>query len=285
MSARDDRPEAPTKEAELEDIELDLLLEGLWRRFGADFRNYARASLRRRVRSMVETEGLPSTTALLDKVFRDDAVRERLLFHFSIHVTTMFRDPPFFVAFREQVLPVLRTHPFIRIWHAGCATGEEVYSMAILLTEAGLYDRSRIYATDMNAVVVEKAKAGIFPADRLAEYEENYKKAGGRAKFSSWYTSRYDHAIFKASLKKNIVFSPHNLAVDRSFNAFNAILCRNVMIYFNPTLQASVHALFYESLERFGFLLLGKGESLPLGEMSERYEAIDDVRGIFRRRS
>lgn len=275
---------ASSPASELEELEIDLLLEGLWRGFGVDFRNYARASLRRRLRSMVASEGLASISELLARVLRNEGVRDRLLFHLSIHVTTMFRDPDFFTSFRDKVLPVLRTHPFIRIWHAGCATGEEVYSMAILLTEAGLYERSRIYATDMNAVVVEKAKAGIFPADRMAEYEENYKRAGGQAPFSSWYTSRYDHAIFKASLRKNIVFSVHNLAVDRSFNAFNAILCRNVMIYFNTELQEAVHDLFFGSLERFGFLMLGKAESLSRANQTG-YEAVDDDNGIFRRRS
>ena len=275
----------PADQVELEDIELDLLTEGIWRRFGIDFRNYSRASLMRRVRAVVATEGAGTVTGLLAQVLRDRACLDRLLFHLSIHVTTMFRDPSFFLAFRNEVLPAMRTHPFIRIWHAGCATGEEVYSMAILLTEAGLYDRSRIYATDMNAVVVEKAKAGIFAADRIEEFERNYQNAGGQGQFKSWFTSQYDHAIFKSQLRRNIVFSPHNLAVDRSFNAFNLILCRNVLIYFNSTLQTAVHTLLHDSLQRFGYLVLGRGESLLGTPLETAYERVDKQESIFRRRA
>ncbi len=269
---------------ELEEIELDLFTDGIWRRFGIDFRNYARASLRRRVSAIVEAERAGSVTELLARVLHDQASLERLLLGISSHVTTMFRDPSFFVTFRNELLPLMRTHPFIRIWCAGCATGEDVYSIAVLLTEAGLYERSRIYATDMSALVVEKAKAGIFPSERIKEFEENYHQAGGEAPFSTWFTSSNEHMIFEARLRKNVVFAVHHLAVDRSFNAFNVILCRNVLIDFNPTLRNTVHKLLHESLQRFGYLILGRGETLTGTSVEKVYDPIALEGSIFRRR-
>ena len=277
--------EAVEGEDALEDIELDLLLEGIMRRYGLDFRGYARMSLRRRVWNMVHSQKLGTLSALQGKVLHDSSAMEELLQHLSVNTTTMFRDPSFFAAFREKVVPHLFSAPFVRIWHAGCSTGEEVYSLAILLTEAGLYERSRIYATDMNASVVEKAKSGIFPMEHMREYTANYLRAGGSAAFSDYYTANYDHAIFKASLRKNIVFAQHNLVSDGTFNEFNVILCRNVLIYFGTELQGRVYRLLHQSLRRFGVLALGRGETLRHTVIENEYDEIDMQERLYRRRA
>lgn len=268
---------------ELEEIEIQLLLEGMYRYYGFDFRDYALASLKRRVWNAVRAEGLSSVSGLQEKVLHDSACLERFLLGLSVNVTSMFRNPSFYVAFRNRVIPLLRTYPFIRIWHAGCSTGEEVYSMAILLEEEGLYPRCRLYATDMNEMVLKQAKAGIFPLDSMQEYTQNYLKAGGKHSFSEYYTAAYDSAIFRSSLKENIVFSQHNLATDGSFNEFNVILCRNVLIYFNQSLQERVHKLLYESLIRFGVLGLGRQESLKFTPHEYHYEALDKREKLYRR--
>ncbi|HEX8438780.1 protein-glutamate O-methyltransferase CheR [Archangium sp.] len=272
-------------EEPIEDIELDLLLEGLVRRDGLDFRGYARQSLRRRVWNMVHSQRLGSISALQEKVLHDPPMMEELLQHLSVNTTTMFRDPSFFEAFRQKVVPHLFSAPFVRIWHAGCSTGEEVYSLAILLTEAGLYERSRIYATDMNASVVERAKSGIFPLEHMREYTANYQRAGGKAAFSDYYTANYDHAIFKTSLRKNIVFAQHNLVSDGTFNEFNVILCRNVLIYFGTDLQARVYRLLHQSLRRFGTLALGRGETLRHTVIENEYDELDIQERLYRRRA
>ncbi|HZH17505.1 MAG TPA: protein-glutamate O-methyltransferase CheR [Archangium sp.] len=277
--------EAVEGEDALEDIELDLLLEGIMRRYGLDFRGYARMSLRRRVWNMVHAQKLGTLSALQGKVLHDSSAMEELLQHLSVNTTTMFRDPSFFAAFREKVVPHLFSAPFVRIWHAGCSTGEEVYSLAILLMEAGLYERSRIYATDMNASVVEKAKSGIFPMEHMREYTANYLRAGGSAAFSDYYTANYDHAIFKASLRKNIVFAQHNLVSDGTFNEFNVILCRNVLIYFGTELQGRVYRLLHQSLRRFGVLALGRGETLRHTVIENEYDEIDMQERLYRRRA
>jgi len=265
-------------------MEIELLLEGLYRLYGCDFRNYAMASLRRRVWNAVRAEGLSSVSALQDKLFHDSDAMERFLLLLSISVTSVFRDPAFYVALRAQVVPILRTYPFVRIWHAGCASGEEVYSMAILLMEEGLYDRARIYATDMNAHVLAKARDGIFSPDNASDYEANYKAAGGKAQFTDYYTAKYDGAIFRQSLKRNIVFAEHNLVTDSSFNEFNVIFCRNVMIYFNATLQARVHELLHASLRRLGILALGRKEVLKGATPHDKdYEELDGREKIYRK--
>jgi len=272
-------------EGPLEDIELDLLLEGVFRRYGLDFRGYARMSLRRRVWNMVHAQKMENISALQAQVLHDSKMMDELLLHLSVNTTTMFRDPSFFVAFRDKVVPHLFSAPFVRIWHAGCSTGEEVYSLAILLMEAGLYERSRIYATDMNASVVERAKSGIFPLEHMREYTANYQRAGGKASFSDYYTANYDHAIFKASLRKNIVFAQHNLVSDGTFNEFNVVMCRNVLIYFGTDLQARVHRLLSQSLRRFGILALGRGETLRHTVIEKEYDEIDVQERLYRRRA
>lgn len=270
---------------DLEALELELLTEGIYRHYGLDFRHYAVASLRRRVWGRVHAEKLTTITGLLERVLHDRDAMERLLTHLSINVTAMFRDPTFYRAFREKVVPTLRSHPFIRIWHVGCSTGEEVYSMAILLEEAGLYERSRLYATDMNETVLQQARKGIFAMNVMDEYARNYTLAGGERSLSDYYLTRYDYAMFHQSLRRNIVFAHHNLATDGSFNEFNVIVCRNVMIYFDRTLQGSVHRLFYSSLRRFGVLALGRKESLRGTPHEHDYEEIDPVEKLFRRQA
>src|SRR3954465_2606982 len=233
----------PPAYGELEDIELSLLLEGVYRQYGFDFREYAPASLRRRVWRRVHAEGLTTVSALQDKLLHDPACMERLLLDLSINVTSMFRDPSFYVAFRKKVVPALRTYPFTRIWVAGCSTGEEVYSLAIVLREEGLYDRARIYATDINEAVLERARGGVFPLDKMQEYTENYIRAGGTRAFSEYFFAKYGGALFDKTLTENVVWAPHNLGQDRSFNTLHVILCRNVMIYFDRSLQTRVHQL------------------------------------------
>ena len=267
----------------LERTEIELLLEGVYRHYGFDFRSYAYASIRRRLWKRIEAEGLATVTALADRVLHDATMMDRLLMDLSINVTAMFRDPSFYNAFRTQVVPILKTYPFFRIWHAGCSTGEEVYSMAILLEEEGIYDRARIYATDINEVVLQKAKSGIFLLERMQEYTENYLKAGGRRAFSEYYTAKYDGALFKPSLIQNVVFSQHNLVTDRSFAEVNVILCRNVLIYFDRSLQQRVHGLFYDSLSTFGILALGSKESLRLSKYEDCYEAVNPREKIYKK--
>ena len=207
-----------------------------------------------------------------------------LLFDFSINVTEMFRDPSCYLNIRKSVIPVLRTYPFIKIWHAGCATGEEVYSMAILLKEEGMYDRAQIYATDFNEAVVQKAKAGIFQIDRIKTYTSNYQKAGGTESFADYYTADYDSVIMDQALKKNIVFAHHNLVTDSVFGEMNLIMCRNVLIYFDRNLQNHVFKLFLDSLCYGGFICVGSKESIRFSKYSDSFEdAVRDEK-IYKKR-
>lgn len=268
---------------ELERVEIELLLEGVFRHYGFDFRAYAFASIRRRLWKRIEAEGLKSISELQALVLHEPPAMERLLFDLSVSVTAMFRDPGFYRVFRDKVIPLLRTYPFIRIWHAGCSTGEEVYSTAIVLEEEGLLDRTRIYATDINDAVLQQARAGIFPLNRMQEYTENYIAAGGRRSFSEFYTAMYDGALFSPSLTRNVAFSQHNLVTDRSFSEFNVIFCRNVLIYFDRTLQNQVHELFYQSLIMFGILAVGSKESLRFSQHERSYEKLDSRAKVYRK--
>src|SRR5437660_5214020 len=277
------REERPPARDDLEEIELSLLLEGVYRQYGFDFREYAPASLRRRVWRRIHAEGLATISALQDKLLHDPNCMERLLLDLSINITAMFRDPTFYVAFREQVVPLLRTYPFTRLWVAGCSTGEEVYSLAILLQEEDVYERTRIYATDINESVLDRARAGVFPLDKMREYTQNYIRAGGKRAFSEYYVAKYDGAQFQRSVVENVVFAQHNLVSDRSFNEFNVIVCRNVMIYFDSTLQERVHHLFYESLMTFGVLALGAKESIRFSPHEAAYEALDSGERLYRK--
>jgi chemotaxis protein methyltransferase CheR len=268
---------------DLEKIEIKLLTEGIYRHYGFDFRDYSMPSLKRRVWKRVYAEGLSTISSLQDKVLHDSASMERLLLDLSINTTAMFRDPSFYIAFRRKVVPMLRTYPFVRIWHAGCSTGEEVYSMAILLHEEGLLDRCRIYATDINEAVLQRARDGIFPLNTMQENTSNYIAAGGTGTFSEYYTARYDNTIFRPSLRENVVFAQHNLVTDSSFNHFNVIFCRNVLIYFNNTLQERVQKLFLDSMEMFGILGLGKKETIRYSSVANNYEEIDAEERLYRR--
>jgi chemotaxis protein methyltransferase CheR len=269
--------------ADLERIEIELLLEGVFRHYGFDFRSYAYASIRRRLWKRIEAEGLSSISELQTLVLHNPQAMERLLLDLSVSVTAMFRDPGFYQVFRSDVVPLLRTYPFIRIWHAGCSTGEEVYSMAILLEEEDLLERTRIYATDINDAVLKQARAGIFPLNRMQEYTENYIRAGGKRSFSEYYTAKYDGALFSPSLSRNIVFSQHNLVTDRSFAEFTVIFCRNVLIYFDRALQDRVHSLFYDSLVMFGILALGSKESLRFSQYEPCYEKLHPREKLYRK--
>ena len=283
MAVEPARADPADDNAELETLEIELLLEAVHRRYGFDFREYAPASLKRRLWRRIHAEGLESVSGLQERVLHDPLVMEQLLLDLSINVTAMFRDPTFYGAFREKVVPVLRTYPFARIWVAGCSTGEEVYSLAILLEEEELRDRTRIYATDINEAVIERARAGVFQLDRMQEYTRNYIRAGGKRAFSEYYVAAYDGAQFQRSLAENVVFAQHNLVSDGSFNEFHAIVCRNVMIYFDRPLQDRVHRLFYDSLATFGVLALGHKESIRFSEHESCYQELDALEKLYRK--
>lgn len=280
---RDRRRQAAEAAPELEELEITLLLQALYSHWGLDFRDYARASLRRRLWKRASAEGVRTISGLQEAILHDEKVMHRLLHDLSINVTAMFRDPTFYLAFRQKVVPILRTYPWIRIWDAGCSTGEETYSLAILLQEEGLYHKTRIYATDMNETVLEKARQGIFPLSTMQENTSNYIIAGGMGSFSEYYTAAYDNAIFRPALRENMIFAQHNLVTDASFNEFNVVVCRNVLIYFNPTLQTRVQNLFRESLTRFGILALGRKESLRYSGLEQFYETLDEDEKLYRR--
>lgn len=266
-----------------EDLELELLLLAIYRLSGYDFRKYMRSSIMRRVNSRMNAEKLNSITSLTEKVIHDDRVLQNILKDFSINVTEMFRDPAFFKALREEVIPRLKKLPEIRIWHAGCSTGEEAYSMAILLEEEGLADRAKIYATDMNETVLQKAETGIIQLHKMQAFTKNYIQSGGKKSFSEYYIADSEAAHLLPSLKRNIVFAQHNLVTDGSFNEFHVIICRNVMIYFNLQLQQQVFRLFDESLGEGGFLGLGTKESARTDQGF--LEAFNSTEKIYRKKS
>lgn len=271
--------------ADLEDLEIDLLLEGVHRVYGMDFRDYARASVRRRLRRRVREEGLATVSALQDKVLHDPACMSRLLLDLSVSVTSMFRDPPFYRAIVDKVVPALRTYAFVRIWNAGCATGEETWSLAILLREHGLGDRTRIYATDMNPAALDRAKSGELTIGKIPEYAANYAAAGGTGSLAAYFTSSGGTARLRPSLVDDVVFAQHNLVLDGSFNEFNLIVCRNVLIYFERPLQERVHALLHESLAMFGVLALGPRETLGSTALEHCYQPLDPTWRLYRKLS
>ena len=273
----------PTETGNLEDIEIGLLLEGLYRAHGFDFRDYSRASIKRRILEMMRAEKLETVSAFQNRVLHDAACLNRFLLGLSVHATAMFRDPSFYSTFRRKAVPLLRTYPTVQIWIAGCSTGEEVYSLAILLQEERLYEKCRIYATDISQAVLRRARDGIFPLAAMRDYTNNYHQAGGAHEFSDYYTAQYDSVIFSSGLKNNVVFSEHNLATDGSFNEFQVILCRNVMIYFNKDLQARVHNLLYDSLSMFGVFGLGNKESLRFTPRADAYEHLNTNDKLYRK--
>lgn len=271
------------KKKELEDIEIQLLLDGIFQHYGYDFRDYAISSLKRRIKISVEDEHVETISGFQEKILHDSMCMIRFIDTMSIGVTEMFRDPAFYLAFRKDVVPVLKHLPSIRVWHAGCSTGEEVYSMAILLKEEGLLEKTTLYATDMNEEALQKAKEGIYSIKATKQYNDNYIMTGGSESFAKYYTAKYDNAIIKPELKTKIVWAEHNLVTDGSFNEFDAIICRNVMIYFNKALQNHTHKLFYESLSATGFFIIGNKENINLSPYEKYYKVIDPKWKIYRK--
>jgi len=267
---------------DVERIEVDLVLDAIARRYGYDFRNYARASLRRRLQHRLNECGGGHLSDLIPRLLHDPDCFAALLGDLSITVTEMFRDPPFFRAVREHVVPVLRTYPFVKIWHPGCATGEEVYSMKILLTEEGLGDRLLIYATDFNKGSLDKAREAIFPDERIELYAANYAQAGGKARLADYYTAGFGSVKLRRSLTENITFAHHNLVADGVFGEMNMIVCRNVLIYFDRVLQDRVLNLFLDSLCHRGFLCLGARETLEFSSVRDRFQPVTGKERIYR---
>lgn len=268
---------------EYEEMEIDLLLNAVFRLSGYDFRLYNRSSITRRIYNRMRMSNILTITQLTNLVIHDKSNLEKLLNDFSINVTEMFRNPSFFKAFRDEVIPRIKDYPEIRIWHAGCATGEEVFSMAILLEEEGLMEKSVIYATDMNEDVLKKAKNGVFAIHKMQAYTKNYLLAGGKEAFSKYYKTDQHFAYFHSNLLKNIIFAQHNLVTDQSFNEFHVIICRNVLIYFTPQLQNQVHQLFYESLIVGGFLGLGDKETLRFVDLVPKYSELNNNERIYQK--
>lgn len=267
----------------IEEVELRLLLDGIFDVYGYDFRDYAEASLKRRIRHWLAESGFTSLSAAQGAVLRDRAVFTALLQGITVNVSEMFRDPRFFKILREKVLPFLRTWPFIRIWIAGCSGGEEVYSLAIVLHEEGLLHRSRIYATDINETVLGRARDGIFPLREMQNFTRNYQLAGGVGEFADYYTARYERALIMPALKENILFASHNLAADADFGEMHLVLCRNVLIYFNPKLKDRALGLFDSALAAGGFLCLGMKETLEARSIASHFKELVNGSRIYRK--
>lgn len=267
----------------IQDIEINLLLQGIRQVYGYDFLEYAESSLKRRLRSWLATSGFETFSQAQERILRDGRLFESLLQGMTVNVTEMFRDPPFFRSLREQVLPYLKTYPHVKIWHAGCASGEEAYSMAILLQETGMQGRYHMYATDINDVVLKRAKEGIYPLKTIQEATRNYQKSGGHASFADYYTARYENSILTSSLRENILFTSHNLTADTSLGEMHLVLCRNVMIYFKPALKERCLAMFDNCIAPGGFLCLGSKERLDGRKIRDRYEEIAPRTSIYRK--
>ncbi len=266
-----------------QDIELQLLLQAVFMKYGYDFRNYSKAHLKRRVLQRLKLSDLETISELQNRVLWDEDFYQTFLRDLSINVTEMFRDPEFYADFRKKVVPDLHTYAHIKIWQAGCSTGEEVYSLAILLQEENLLEKTRIYATDFNKHVLEKAKQGIYPKKEMDLYSKNYMDSGGKAKLSDYYISKYGSVKFDQSLSKNIVFADHNLVTDGVFAEVNLVFCRNVLIYFNKTLQDHVLKLFFDSLAKRGFLCLGSKENLKFTALENEFAMVGKQSKIFKK--
>jgi chemotaxis protein methyltransferase CheR len=267
---------------DLEELEIDLVLQALDQRYGYDFRHYARASLRRRLQYFVERNRLHSIAELIPPLLHQKDFLDRLVNGISVAVTEPFREPASLAAVREHVFPWLQSHSYSKIWHAGCASGEEVYSLAILLDEAGMLDRVQIYGTDINTDALARARAAIYPLEAVRRAEDNYRRAGGSRRLADYYVAQYGRAKLSDRLQRNMVFSQHNLATDSAFGEMQFVLCRNVLIYFNRELQARVLKLFATSLSRRGFLALGSKETLDSLDVARRFQTIDNQARLFR---
>jgi chemotaxis protein methyltransferase CheR len=259
----------------IEDDEVELLLSDLFEIHGYDFTSYSRASLKRRINRLYSLDKFPSFAELRYHLKTDGKYLKRFVEEITVNVTEMFRDPAFYLSLRNDVLPILATKPFIRIWHAGCSTGEEVYSMAIMLKEAGLLSKALLYATDLNPSVLEKVRKGIFPLNQMKQYSESYIASGGTEDFSTYYTANYGQAKFDQILAEKIIISTHNLVSDSSFNEFDLILCRNVLIYFDKDLQDRVLKLFDASLGTLGYLGLGSKETLKFSAVQDKFQQLN----------
>jgi chemotaxis protein methyltransferase CheR len=266
---------------EIEKIETDLLLDAIYRRYGHDFRGYARTHLERRIRRFLGKIRYTAISELIPKVLHEETFFEKLALEFSITVTEMFRDPFVYRSIREKVVPFLRTYPFIRVWIAGCSTGEEAYSLAIVLKEEGLLQRSTIFATDFNDSALQRAREGVYAIGNIRQFTENYQQGGGIDSFSKYYHAHYGRVTIDQSLKERIVFANHNLATDAVFNEVHLILCRNVLIYFDQDLQDRVLTVFSESLTRRGFLCLGTSEEVQFSKVRDCFKIIDNSARIF----
>ena len=266
------------------DIELTLLLEAIFQQYHCDFRGYALSSLRRRMHQAMQHFEAASLSELQGRVLHDAQAMSVLLGYLTVQVSDMFRDPTHFLALRREVLPILATYPSFKIWIAGCSSGEEFYSMAILLEEEGLLDRAMIYATDINDEALRKAQAGVYAVDRVAGFSHNYVKTGGKGSLSDWYTAAYNGVIFDQRLRRNVVFSDHSLATDGDFTETHLVLCRNVLIYFDRPLQDRAIALFAQSLVSRGFLALGSKESLGVPSCAPGFETFDGHERIYRKK-
>ena len=259
-------------------------LTALYETYGYDYRDYHPKHIERGIKQFIHKLGMADVAALQKKLVADPVLMRQFVIALSIPTTELFRHPSFFLAFRQKVIPYLATYPFIRIWHAGCATGQEVYSMAILLAETGLYKRSRLYATDINEEALATAREGIYPIQGVQDATRNYMTAGGDHPFSTYYTASHQQAVLLPSLKQNITFAVHNLVTDTSFNEFHVIICRNTLIYFDRILSERVHNLFYESLIHLGFLGLGDAETIRFTPHEKGYQAVDDRERIYQRK-
>jgi len=269
---------------ENQSLEIDLILEAIYRKYGYDFRNYTNAHIKRRLEHRLKLSGLDGYMTMLHRIIYDEPFFNELLLDLSINVTEMFRDPLFYRSIRETVIPYLQTYPFIKVWHAGCSAGQEVYSMGIILEEEGMADKSQVYATDFNELILARASEGIYPVDLIKRYTRNYQKAGGKRSFGDYYTANYDSALISPSLKERILFTYHNLVTDGVFGEMNIIFCRNVLIYFNQELQNRVLKLFYDSLIPGGFLCLGSKESLRFTACSDLFEPVALNERIYRKK-
>lgn len=264
-------------------LEIDLLVSAIRQAHGYDFSEYAQASLTRRLDAWLARSGFDSYGAAMSAVLRDAALCRHLVEEVTVNVSDMFRDPIFFRTLRTEVVPYLRTYPHAKIWVAGCAGGEEVLSLAIILREEGVADTCRIYATDLNQAVLERARQGMFDLREMQRYTRNYQQSGGSAAFSDYYVARYGRALFDADLLRNVVFAAHNLATDADFSEMQLILCRNVMIYFKPSLKERLLALFDGCLTPGGFLCLGAKESLELRGIAPHYREVAPQTRIYRK--
>jgi chemotaxis protein methyltransferase CheR len=270
--------------AELTELEMDLFLEALYRRYRHDFRRYARPTLRRRLSQALEHFGCASLSLLQHELLRDPAKAGEILGYLTVQVSDLFRDPNYYLALRQRVVPLLATYPSLKIWIAGCGTGEEVYSVAILLDEEGLLRRTTIYATDVSEVALRGAELGVYALERARQFSENYQRAGGKRSLSDYYTSAYDGIVFERRLRDNVVFSDHSLATDNVFAEVQLVSCRNVLIYFDAELKSRAVALFRESLVRKGFLVLGARENLRGTSSAGDFTELDRANRIYERK-